>query len=184
VSRPAVFLDRDGTVIRHVDLLAAPEQVELLPGAASAIRRLKASGRATVVVTNQPVIARGLATAEQIARVNEQMVHLLALEGATLDGIYVCPHHPAFNAACDCRKPAPGLLLRAADELGLDLASSVMIGDRASDIEAGRRAGCTTIRVKSDAPPVSLPPVMAAVPLADHLAEDLAHAAELVVTMK
>ncbi len=184
MSRPAAFLDRDGTVIRHVDLLADPDRVQLLPGAAAGLKRLAASGRAVVVVTNQPVVARGLATVEQIHEVNDRMKSLLAAAGVTLDGVYLCPHHPAYTGACSCRKPAPGLLLQAARELGLDLAASVMIGDRAADVEAGRRAGCRTIRVKSDAPPVPLPPGLEAEPVPDAVAEDLAEAAELVVTMK
>lgn len=152
----AVFLDRDGALIREDDYpLLRPEQVKLLPGAAAAVRRLNNAGLAAVVVSNQAIVARGLITLEGLEAVNSRMAQLLAAEaGARLEGLYCCPHHPnppeasrveAYCIQCDCRKPAPGLLLRAARELELDLGRSVMIGDSTRDIVTGQRAGCRTV---------------------------------------
>lgn len=149
-ARAAVFLDRDGTLIEDADYLVRPEQVRLIPGAAAAVRRLNERGIPVVVVTNQSAIARGMATEADLARVHEWLTATLAAAGARLDGIYYCPHHPDFGAApyrraCACRKPLPGLLLQAADELGLDLAASAMIGDSLRDLEAGVAAGCGSL---------------------------------------
>lgn len=145
-SRPAVFFDRDGTLIESVHYLARPEQVRLLPGAAAAIRRLRGAGYACVVVTNQSAIGRGLLSEEGLALVHAELVRQLAEEDADLDAIYHCPVVPASDdrAAVEHpdRKPGPGMLLRAAADLELDLGESWMVGDMLSDVLAGHRAGC------------------------------------------
>jgi D-glycero-D-manno-heptose 1,7-bisphosphate phosphatase len=144
--RPAVFLDRDGTIIEAVHYLRDPALVRLLPGAADAIRRLRAAGYACVVVTNQSAIGRGLLTVEGYHAVHAELERRLAEAGAALDGAYFCPTVPASDdrSAIDDpdRKPGPGMLLRAAADLGLDLARSWMVGDMISDALAGLHAGC------------------------------------------
>lgn len=150
--RRGIFLDRDGTVCEEVGFLDRPERLRLLPGAAGAIRRINGSGFLAILVTNQSGVARGLFDAAALDRVHERLAEALGAEGAHLDAIYVCPHHPTegappYRADCDCRKPRPGLLARAAREHGLDLPSSYMIGDKAIDIETARNAGAAGILV-------------------------------------
>lgn len=149
----AVFLDRDGTINKYVGFLRDPDEFELLPGAADAIRKINLSGYLAVLVTNQPVIARGEVTYGQLELIHNKMETQLGNEGAYLDAIYFCPHHPhkgyegevpELKFDCDCRKPKPGLLLKAAEELNIDLSQSWMIGDSESDIKAGLTAGCKT----------------------------------------
>jgi D-glycero-D-manno-heptose 1,7-bisphosphate phosphatase len=161
--RAAVFLDRDGVLIEDVDALTRPVQIRLLDGVPEALTALHDADYALVVVTNQTVISRGLATEQDVSELNEELARgLLRAGGPPLDGVYVCPHHPgatipAYRIDCDCRKPRPGLLLRAADELTLDLKQSYLIGDRPSDVTAGALAGCVTILVRSgrhDDPPI------------------------------
>jgi D-glycero-D-manno-heptose 1,7-bisphosphate phosphatase len=149
-TKAAVFLDRDGTIIEDADYLAHPDQVRLIPGAAAAVRRLNDLGISVVIVTNQSAVARGLASEADVVAVNDRLRALLAAAGAHVDGIYYCPHHPEigeppYRRVCDCRKPLPGLLQRAAHELGLDLAGSTMIGDNLRDLEAGAAAGCALL---------------------------------------
>lgn len=144
--RPAVFLDKDGTLIHDVPYNVDPARVELTLGAREGVRMLRAAGYALVVASNQSGVARGLFTSDDLSRVRARIEHLLDL---ALDGFYCCPHLPdgkvvAYAIACECRKPRPGLLTRAARELGLDLGRSWMVGDILSDIEAGARAGCRT----------------------------------------
>lgn len=143
----AVFLDRDGTVIEDVGYPRDPEQVRLLPGAAEALERLRRAGFALVVVSNQSGIGRGLVTEEEAAAVHRRFVSALAERGIELAGAFYCPHAPADG--CSCRKPSPELLRRAADELHLDLECSFMVGDKDSDVEAGRRAGCAAVLIAS-----------------------------------
>jgi D-glycero-D-manno-heptose 1,7-bisphosphate phosphatase len=143
--RPAIFLDRDGVVIEDVHYLASPEQVELVPGSADAIAALNRAGWPVVVVTNQSGVARGLFAAEMVDAVHAHLSALLAGYGARVEAYYFCPHYPtadveSYRVDCTCRKPKPGMLLRAAADLGLDLDRSWMIGDRASDLEAGAAA--------------------------------------------
>jgi D-glycero-D-manno-heptose 1,7-bisphosphate phosphatase len=140
--RPAVFLDRDGTLTEEVGYVNHPSRLRLLPRAGEAVRRLNAAGVPAVVVTNQAGIARGYFNEDVLHAVNAELRAQLAREGAYLDALYFCAHHPSegvppFRRQCDCRKPKPGLLLRAAAELDLDLGRSVMIGDKASDLEVG-----------------------------------------------
>ena len=148
-SPEVAALDRDGTVIREREYLADPEGVELLPGAAAAMRRLAVAGYALVIVTNQSGLARGLFGEAQRAAVQSRVDALLAGAGVHLDGAYFCPHHPEFTGPCDCRKPAPGLYRQAAQELGIDLARSVYIGDRISDVEIAETVGGTGILVQT-----------------------------------
>lgn len=136
----AVFLDRDGTLIADEYYLADPEFVRLLPGAAAVLVELKKLGFLLVLVSNQSGIGRGLINSDQAAQVHRRMEELLADCGVRLDAVYYCPHAP--EEGCLCRKPAPGMLLRAATELGIELAESIMIGDKMSDVEAATAAGC------------------------------------------
>ncbi len=147
--RPAVFLDRDGTLIDDEHYLSDPEKVRLRPGAARAVKRLRDAGLATVVVTNQSGIARGLFTEADYARVRERLDALLAAQGATLDASYHCPHHPEFGEACACRKPGIALFQQAASEHALDLARSAFIGDRFRDVAPAARFGGYGVLVPS-----------------------------------
>ncbi len=151
---PAVFLDRDGTIIRDRHYLSDPRHVELLDGAAASLARLRAAGYRLVIVTNQSGIARGLVTEREYEAVQARLGALLAAAGVTIDGTYMCPHHPDVGGACSCRKPAPTLFARAARELGLDLARSTLIGDRWRDIAAATTLGAAGILVPGpDTPP-------------------------------
>jgi D-glycero-D-manno-heptose 1,7-bisphosphate phosphatase len=152
VISPAVFIDRDGTLTEEVGYVNHPDRLRLLPRSAEAVRRLNAAGVAAVVVTNQAGIARGYFSEEVFQAVNASLVAQLSAAGARLDGIYACLHHPTegeppYRARCDCRKPLPGLLTRAAAELDLDLAASVMVGDKASDLVPGRTVGARAVLV-------------------------------------
>lgn len=153
-TKGAAFLDRDGTIIRQVDLMHEVSQLRLLPGAASAIRILNEKGLLVVVVTNQPVVARGVASEQEIKLVHEELNRRLQARGAHIDSFYSCPHHPnatleQYRTTCPCRKPEPGMILRAAEEHGVDLSRSVMIGDTTQDMLAGNRAGVHTILVRT-----------------------------------
>jgi D-glycero-D-manno-heptose 1,7-bisphosphate phosphatase len=150
----AVFLDRDGTINEEIGYMDRMEKLRLIPGAAEAIRLINATGMKTVVVTNQSGVARGIFTESFVAETHARLGEMLRAEGASLDGIYFCPHHPTegrgdYLRVCECRKPAPGLLFRAAAELDLDPARSYMVGDTLKDIEAGRRAGAQGILVRT-----------------------------------
>ena len=145
--RTLVLLDRDGTINVEKHYLSSPDQVELLSGAAESIQLLRSLGLTTVVVTNQSAIARGYFDLATLERIHHRLYELLAERGACLDAIYVCPHHPA--AGCHCRKPAPGLACRAAEEFGGDLSRSFVVGDQASDIAFGKCIGATTLLVRT-----------------------------------
>jgi D-glycero-D-manno-heptose 1,7-bisphosphate phosphatase len=154
----AVFLDRDGTINRYDGFLTNPDRFTLLPGAAEAIKRINHSGYLAIVITNQPVIARGETTWQQLDEIHRKMETLLGREGAYLDGIYVCPHHPdsgfmgeliQYKVECDCRKPKPGLLLQAAKDYNIDLRASYMVGDSWIDAKAGLAAGTTAVLLES-----------------------------------
>lgn len=152
-KQKAIFLDRDGTINKYVGFLRNIDDFELLPGVTEAIRKINSSGYLAVVVTNQPVIARGEVTFEQLDEIHNKMETLLGQEGAYLDAIYFCPHHPdkgfegeipELKIDCDCRKPKPGMLFRAAEDFNIDMNSSWMVGDGRIDIKAGQNAGCRT----------------------------------------
>jgi D-glycero-D-manno-heptose 1,7-bisphosphate phosphatase len=154
ITKCAAFLDRDGTIIRQVELMHDVRQLRLLPGAADAIRRLNEKGFLVIVVTNQPVVARGVATEQEIKLVHEELNRRLQAKGGHIDAFYYCPHHPnatleQYRTNCPCRKPEPGMILRAAEEYGIDLSHSVMIGDSTQDVMAGIRAGVSTILVRT-----------------------------------
>ncbi len=152
-KQKAIFLDRDGTINKYVGFLREVEQFELLDGVSEAIKKINQSGYLAVVVTNQPVIARGEVTYDKLQKIHNKMETLLGKDGAYLDGIYFCPHHPdsgfegeikELKIDCNCRKPKPGMLIKAAEDLNIDLSMSWMIGDGKSDILAGKNAGCKT----------------------------------------
>lgn len=159
--RGAVFLDRDGTIIEDGHYLADPDRVCLLPGAIAALQAFRACGLLLVVVSNQSGVPRGLITSDQHAAVDARVRSLLESHGVPLDGAYYCTHLPGDG--CACRKPRPGMLLQAAHDLEVDCARSLMIGDKPSDIVAGRAAGCTTALLGGAADPSVVP---------DHLAAD------------
>ena len=149
-KQKAIFLDRDGTLNKMVGFITKPEQFELIDGAAEAIKVINKSGYLAIVVTNQPVIARGDCTFEELQAIHEKMETELGKSGAFVDAIYVCPHHtdkgfegerPEYKCDCDCRKPKPGLLFQAAKDFNIDLSESYMIGDSHRDVEAGENAG-------------------------------------------
>ena len=153
-GRKAVFLDRDGTLIQERGYLKDPDQVALEQGAAEAVARLNRSGFAVVLVTNQSGVARGYYKEEDVAAVHRRLERLLEAEGARLDGVYYCPHYPEgvveeYRQACSCRKPAGGMLLRAAEDLDIRLEGSYMIGDKLTDAQAARREGLTGILVRT-----------------------------------
>ena len=141
----AVFLDRDGTIARDVHYCRRPEDFELLPTVPEAIRLLNANSFKVAVITNQSGIARGYFTEETLAQIHNKMEHELARNGARVDAIYYCPHHPDDD--CECRKPKTALFLRAAQELDINLSRSFVIGDMQMDIDAGKALGCKTVLV-------------------------------------
>lgn len=152
--QPAVFIDKDGTLIDDVPFNVDPDRMRLAPGAAEGLPLLAAAGYRLIVVSNQPGVALGMFTEDALFGVRERLAALLAAVGVPLDGFYYCPHDPAatvvrYRRYCQCRKPAPGLILRAARELDVDLSRAWLIGDILDDIEAGRRAGCTSLLVNS-----------------------------------
>jgi D-glycero-D-manno-heptose 1,7-bisphosphate phosphatase len=142
-----VLLDRDGTINIDRNYIADPASVELFPGVGAALRDLRAAGFGLAVVTNQSGVARGKITPAQLEQVHARLGELLAAEGVTLDGIYICPHGP--EDGCYCRKPLPGLIDQAARELGFDPKQAIVIGDKGIDIKLGEGVGATTILVRT-----------------------------------
>lgn len=151
--RPAIFLDRDGTLIKDVGYLRRPEEVELLPGAAMALRAAHNVQRSTIVVTNQSGIARGLLTVDDYLAVRKRVGEMLAEFGAYIDDEYHCPHHPDFTGPCDCRKPGIALFEKAILDHGVDAAASTFIGDRWRDIEPALHYGGRGVLVPSPITP-------------------------------
>lgn len=158
-KQKAVFLDRDGTINKYVGFLRNINDFELIDGVAEAIKKINASGYLAIVVTNQPVIARGEVAFQELEEIHNKMETELGLQGAYLDAIYYCPHHPhkgyegeipELKIECDCRKPKPGMLLKAAGDYNIDLSQSYMIGDGENDIKAGLAAGCKTVLINSE----------------------------------
>jgi D-glycero-D-manno-heptose 1,7-bisphosphate phosphatase len=150
----AIFLDKDGTLVENVPYNVHPDLVRLVPGAIEGLRALAQAGRRLFVVSNQSGVARGLFSIGALEGMQRRLRDLLSDAGISLDGVYFCPHHPGGSVAeyaieCSCRKPAQGLLLRAARDHGVDLSRSWMIGDILDDVEAGRRAGCRTVLIDS-----------------------------------
>lgn len=173
----AVFVDRDGTIIREREYLADPRGAELLPGAAEGLAALHAAGFAVVIVTNQSGIARGYFAEESYEAVQLEVVGRLARLGVPVLDSYYCPHHPDFTGPCDCRKPATGLFERAARDHELDLAESVFIGDRLRDVEPARHFGALAVLVRTGYGGEEAPNAPAWV----HVADDLAGAAGTVL---
>ena len=167
-SNKAVFLDRDGTIVHDRGYLENPEGIELMPHAGEALTKLKQHGYLLVLVTNQSGVGRGYFREDAVESQHRRLRQLLHSEGVELDLIRFCPHAP--DAACDCRKPQAGLILEAAETLGVDLHRSFMVGDKLSDIEAGRRAGCRTVLIDgtSDLP--------------DYVAKNMRDAADWIVS--
>jgi histidinol-phosphate phosphatase family protein len=153
-TRSAAFLDRDGTIIQQVELMCQVRQLRLLPGAANAIRLFNEKKIPVLIVTNQPVVARGICTEHDLELIHDELKRRLLSKGAHIDAIYYCPHHPnatleKYRLKCACRKPGKGMILRAAREQSVDLSRSVMIGDSTQDIMAGTSAGTRTILVRT-----------------------------------
>jgi histidinol-phosphate phosphatase family protein len=187
MSVQAVFLDRDGVINQEVDLLCREEQLVLIPGAAEAIRRLNDEGVLALVVTNQPVVARNLATENDVRRIHDRLAAMLDEQAsARIDAFYYCPHHPethhadgnpAYRCPCDCRKPNTGMLDQARSDFSLDYSRCFMVGDSTRDIQTGFNAGCRTVLVRTgyaggdgfyDAEP-------------DMVAEDLSQAVDMIL---
>ncbi|HAH19195.1 HAD-IIIA family hydrolase [uncultured Eubacterium sp.] len=158
-KQKAVFLDRDGTINKYVGFLRKLDDFELLDGVSKAIKMINESGYLAIVVTNQPVVARGEVTVDELDVIHKKMETLLGQDGAYIDGLYICPHHPdsgfdgeikELKIECECRKPKPGMILKAAKDFNIDLSNSYMIGDSENDIKAGMAAGCKTRKVDED----------------------------------
>ena len=158
-KQKAVFMDRDGTINKYVGFLTNIDDFQLLPGVEDAIKQINASGYLAIVVTNQPVIARGEISFYELQEIHNKMETLIGEKGAYLDAIYFCPHHPhkgyegeieELKIECQCRKPKPGMIIKAAEDYNIDLNSSWMIGDGQNDIEAGRAAGCKTVLIGNE----------------------------------
>jgi D-glycero-D-manno-heptose 1,7-bisphosphate phosphatase len=175
-AKRAVFLDRDGTLNVDTGFVAHPEDVRLVSGAAEGAKRLAQAGYVLVITSNQSGIARGILTEEQADAVDRKLLDLLRDRGVGIEAIYRCPHLPdgansRFAVVCDCRKPKPGLLLRAAADLGLDLASSWAVGDSERDVQAGLAAGCRAILLDGTK----------TVPTGASVAKDLLEAASIIM---
>ena len=177
-GRRLVALDRDGTIVVERNYLSDPDQVELIPGAAEGLRRLRGMGLGLAVVTNQSGIGRGLFDTTRLDLIHRRMSELLEAEGIRLDGIYYCPHTPEDD--CGCRKPRTGLLERASKELGLDLETAFVVGDKPVDVELGRRVGATTFLVRSGygAEVIAQGPVAC-----DYVVDDLEQAAQVIARL-
>ncbi len=152
MKRRAVFMDRDGTVLEEVGYVNHVDRVRLLERSAEAVGRINGARLQAVVVTNQAGVARGYFPESLVHEVHDRVRTLLAERGGRLDGIYYCPHHPSvgeppYRKDCPCRKPRPGMLVRASEEMGIDLAASYVVGDTIKDVEAGHRVGATTVLV-------------------------------------
>src|ERR1700722_4323580 len=185
-GQPAIFLDRDGTLSVEKGYLRTPEELQLLPGVGATLRALRQTGFRLVVLTNQPVIARGEATEREVAAIHRKLEWELGKEGAYLDAIYICPHHPdrgfpgervELKTPCECRKPGTKLFEQACHDLGIDAANSWMIGDQSRDIEMARRAGLRSVLVRTGA--AGRDGKFAASP--DHIADDLTAAAAVIL---
>lgn len=176
MSRRFVLLDRDGTLNEEVDHLADPEELKLIAGVPEALVLLRSLGLGLVVVTNQAHVGRGLLTEGRLAEINDRLRELLAAEGAEVDAIYHCPHAP--EAECECRKPRPGMVVRAAADFGFEESEAFVVGDHASDMGMGRVVGATTIHVRTGHGEEEL--VRGAGDDADFRAADLVEAAAII----
>lgn len=178
----AVFLDRDGTINVEVEHLDHESKLELIDGAAEGITLLRKAGFKIVVVTNQSVIARGRISEGKLRQIHWALSESLLSNGARFDAVYYCPHHPQegngdYTISCDCRKPKPGMLLQASREMEIDLSRSYIVGDKLSDLEAGRAAGCSEILVRTGYGPHSEALLKEGNHRPDYVADDLLDAA-------
>jgi len=153
-KRRAVFLDRDGTVIRQVELLHNPSELRIFPSASKAIKQINKLGYIVVIITNQPVVAQGIMGPAEVDKIHALLIDRLGKHGAKIDAVYFCPHHPnasikKYRVVCRCRKPRPGMILRAAKEHGIDLKKSFFVGDSTQDTLAANRAKVKMILVKT-----------------------------------
>jgi mannose-1-phosphate guanylyltransferase / phosphomannomutase len=186
----AAFLDRDGVICEDVDQLHKIEELKLIPRSAEAIQLLNKNGYLTIIVTNQPMVARGLCTEEDVQRINQELVEMVADAGGRIDAVYYCPHHPETNhpeandpkyrRECECRKPKPGMIKQAAKDLGVDLSKCYIIGDRTADIKTGENAGIKTILVRTGAGGNDKKYIVKP----DYTCQDLYEAAELIIKGK
>jgi D-glycero-D-manno-heptose 1,7-bisphosphate phosphatase len=175
MKRRFVVLDRDGTIIEECEYLSDPQRIKLVPGAAAALRKLRAMGLGLAVVTNQSAIGRGLFSEHRLREIHDRLFQLLESERVDLDGVYYCPHKPEDN--CPCRKPEVGLIKKASEELNFDLARSMVIGDKDTDVEMGQRVGATTFLVRTG---YGAQMVAEGKNLADYVVDDIAAAAEII----
>lgn len=188
--RRAVFLDRDGVLIDDVGLVTRREQMRILPGVPRALVELRSAGFRLFVVTNQPVVARGLASEDEVARLHRTLDSHFRQLGAAIDAWFFCPHHPQadlpqYRAACDCRKPGPGMLQSAAALHQISLADSFLVGDRLTDIAAGAAAGCRTAWVQTGKHAEPLIQTQRPLPTdlrADHVCDTLTAAADWILS--
>jgi D-glycero-D-manno-heptose 1,7-bisphosphate phosphatase len=186
-DKPAVFLDRDGTInLDCVEYITTVENFQLLEGVGQALRRLQAAGYLLVVVTNQACLGKGLLNEQGLKKIHDHMEQLLGEEGVNFDGIYFCPEHPEaivekYLPHSNRRKPEPGMILEAGEDLSIDLSKSWMIGDSQGDVQAGKSAGCQTILLTESKPSKEQPNQSADTQQADFTAENLLEAAEIVI---
>ncbi len=185
LPRRTVFLDRDGTLNQDVHYLSRPEEFAWISGAIHGLKALKDAGWSLVVITNQSGIAQGKLTHSDLDKIHRRMVRDLSEHGIVLDGIYFCPHHPTLGPSpgpCDCRKPAPGMLLQAARELNLDLHGSWMVGDSVRDLQAAHGLGIPSILVRTGKGASQEGELESHPSLNALVAEDMAQAAEWILS--
>lgn len=188
-QRVAVFLDRDGTINEELNFIRRPEEVVLIPGAAEAIRTLNRRGFLTCVISNQSGVARGYLTENDLIPIHARLEEELSRSGAHVDRIAYCPHHPTegvppYKITCPCRKPATGMLDDAAREMNLDLSRSYVVGDRLTDVEAGKNAGATSVLVLTGYGRQALSELENnGAPQPDCIAEDLTAAVEYIIQL-
>jgi len=175
--RKAVFLDRDGTIAKDVSYCRRPEDFELLPGATEGIRLLNENGYKVIIITNQSGIGRGYFTEVVLKDIHKKMMAVLAVSGAYIDDIYYCPHLPEDD--CDCRKPKPGMVIKAVREHDINIAESYFIGDKIQDIETGQAIACRTVLISSPAEVGISPPDIFVQP--DHVASNLVQASRWII---
>lgn len=179
VARRAVFLDRDDTLCKDVPYCRRPEDLHLLPGSGEAISNLNEAGFAVVIITNQSGIGRGYLTEEMLALMHGKMKDDLAAFGARIDGIYHCPHLP--EDGCECRKPKPSMILKAARDMNIDLRESYTVGDRLMDVQIARNSGTKAVLVRAFTPAQE---ISKASELADHVSDDLVGAVEWILSVE
>jgi D-glycero-D-manno-heptose 1,7-bisphosphate phosphatase len=185
-GRVGVFLDRDGTLNEELDFIRTPNDLHIISGAPTAVRKLNERGVIVCVISNQSGIARGYFSEEDLVPIHQKLTQVLAHEGARVDQIYYCPHHPTegrepYNIVCDCRKPEPGMLLRGAKEFNVDLTRSFVVGDSVVDIQAGAAVGATCILVMTGYGKQSLEQCLRDRTHIDHVAPTVNEAVEFIL---